>query len=199
MTAMTIPAEPSQHRGSSPGSVARDRKREPRRRTLLLVLRDASVVVVAAAVLALGSNSLRKDGLPLVARQDFETLVPCPEPMGTATAVAASDERLRNPASLLIDARSPEEYQEWHLPEALNFPFDWLAEQEEIDRQATKIAKTVARSGKQHVVVYGDGGDPDSGHHSATLLHGAGIKNVVYVSGGAAAVRTLPAFKGGAQ
>ena len=38
------------------------------------------------------------------------------------------------------------------------------------------------------MVVYGDGGDPDSGEQWAALLSGAGIKNVVFVKGGAPAL-----------
>lgn len=168
------------------------------RREPMIVARDALLIAGVATLLALGFNAVRADGIPLVARQEFEILVPCPEPIGTATSIASGDERIRGPDSLLIDARSAEEYARWHLPEALNTPFDWLAEQAEVDQQAAEIARTVARSGRRHVIVYGDGGDPDSGHHWAILLHGAGIKNVVFVSGGAPALRNPSATRGGA-
>jgi hypothetical protein len=44
------------------------------------------------------------------------------------------------------------------------------------------------------VVVFGDGGDPDSGEQLARELAGAGIRNVVFVAGGAPRLQaaTLP-------
>jgi len=155
------------------------------------------MIVLLATALALVVNSTRTDGIPLVAREDFEILVPCPEPMGEATAINADAPIVSDPASLLIDARSREEHEEWHLPHSLNQPFDWLAEQDEINREAAEVARVIARSGKHYVVVYGDGGNPDSGKHWAALLSAAGIKNVVFISGGAKRLRKLVALPGG--
>ncbi len=152
------------------------------------IVRDAAVIATAASVVALAVNALRTDPLPLVAQAEIETMVPCPEPMGAATPVPPSDERVQSPTTLLVDARSAEEFAAWHLANAVSFPFDWLAESDEVTRQAGEVAKAIARSRRQHVVVYGDGGDPDSGEHWSALLSGAGIKNVVFVKGGAPAL-----------
>ena len=164
--------------------------------TVLDIVRDAFLVFIIATILAVVSNAFRENGIPLVAREEFEIFVPCPDYRGEATAIKADDSLIRDPTSQLIDARSQEEYDEWHLPQALNQPFDWLAEQDEVDRQAAEVAKSIARSGKQHVIIYGDGGNPDSGEHWAALLSGSGIKNVVFVSGGADALRRLEALSG---
>lgn len=166
--------------------------RQPSRlagRTARSIVRDAAVVVALAVALSLLANTIRTSGIALIAEEEFEILVPCPEAVGEAEAVGPDAVLLRDPESLLIDVRSPLEYESWHLPGSLNQPFDWLAEQDEVDREAAEVAKVVARSGKHHVVVYGDGGAPDSGEHWAALLAASGIKNVVYVSGGAAALR----------
>ena len=64
---------------------------------------------------------------------------------------------------------------------------------------AAEVAKNIARSRKHHVVVYGDGGNPDSGKHWAASLSGSGIKNVVFISGGADALRRLEALHGEKQ
>ncbi len=152
------------------------------------IVRDAAVIAAVASAVALAVNALRTDRLPLVAQTEIETMVPCPEPMGTATPVPPGDERVQSPTTLLVDARSPEEFAAWHPADAVSFPFDWLAESDEVTRQAGEVAKVIARSRRQHVVVYGDGGDPDSGEHWSALLSGAGIKNVVFVKGGAPAL-----------
>jgi rhodanese-related sulfurtransferase len=166
---------------------------------ILTMIRDAFLVFIIATILAVVINTFRENGIPLVAKEEFEILVPCPAPIGEATAINEDDLLIRDPTSLLIDARSREEFDEWHLPQALNQPFDWLAEQDEVDRQAAKVAKNIARSRKQHVVVYGDGGNPDSGEHWAALLSESGIKNVVFISGGAGALRRLEALSGEKQ
>ena len=157
------------------------------------------MVVVLAAILALIVNEMRTDGIVLVAKEAFEIFVPCPEPMGEATAINADAALVRDPSSLLIDVRSREEHDTWHLPGSLNQPFDWLVEQDQINREAAEVARAVAPSGKHHVVVYGDGGDPDSGRHWAALLSAAGIKNVVFVSGGSDALRSLSPLPGGKE
>ena len=161
------------------------------------VLRDALTVLVLAAALSLVVNAVRTDGLPLVAEEDFEILVPCPDATGEATAIDPDHALIRNPTTLLIDARSREDHGAWHLPRSLSQPFDWLAEQDEINQEAAQIAKAVTRSGKHNVVVYGDGGNPDSGQYWAALLSASGVKNVVFVSGGARALRPLAPGIGG--
>ena len=171
--------------------------RPSQRSAASVALRDAVLIILASAISALAVNSLRRDGIELVAKTEYEILVPCPEPIGTAEAVSPGDERISDAKTLLIDARDSEQFEAWHLPEAISVPLDWLAEQHEIDLQAREVAKRVARSGKRHVVVYGDGGDPDSGQYWAALLSSAGIKRVVYVTGGAAALRGLEPAGGG--
>lgn len=155
----------------------------------LHLIGDAAIITAAAGALALTVNTLRANGLPLIAANEFEILVPCPEPSGTATALAADDPKLRAPTTLVIDARCGEEYTTWHWPSAISVPFDWLAEHEQIEMDAHAIARRTARTGKHSVIVYGDGEDPDSGKQWAGLLIAAGIKNVFYVKGGSVALR----------
>jgi rhodanese-related sulfurtransferase len=163
------------------------------------MIRDALLVLIIATTLALGSNAFREDGIPLVAKEEYTILVPCPNPMGTATAIDADDPIIKEPSSLLIDVRSQKEFDEWHLPQALNQPYDWLAELDEVNRKAAEVAKSIARSRKSHVVVYGDGGNPDSGKYWAASLSASGIKNVVFISGGANALHRLKDSSGGKQ
>ena len=155
-----------------------------------LVLRDAGLVVLVAAALALAVNAVRKNGIPLVANQPYETLVPCPEPGGAVEAVEASDPRLHDPGTLVVDARSAADYQAWHFAGAVHAPFDWLAELDEVRPVVKNLAQQAAH--RQRVVVYGDGGDPDTGLEWAKLLSAEGIKHVHYVRGGAPALVQKP-------
>jgi rhodanese-related sulfurtransferase len=154
------------------------------------VLRDAALVLLISALAALGVNAVRPNGIPLLAAQPYETLVPCPEPGGEVVAVAASDPRLRDGGTLVVDARSAAEYQAGHFEGSVHAAFDWLAELDEIRPVVRNLAKQAAR--RQRVVVYGDGGDPDTGLEWAKLLAAEGIKHVHYVQGGAPALMGKP-------
>jgi hypothetical protein len=103
------------------------------------------------------------------------------------------DPLLLDDGSVVIDARAKEEYEKWHVPKAMNVVQDWLEPLS--DEDVMRVAKTVASSGAQRVVVYGDGDEPDSGMDLAKLLNVAGIKHVFFVTGGAPAL--LERRKGG--
>lgn len=148
------------------------------------VLRDAVLVVLLGAGVALATNALRRERrLPLIASAAPEILVPCPEVRGDAAAVAPAEVRPSEPGVALIDAREAEAYARWHLPGALSIPFDYL------EPPAPEAVKRVLATRARRVVVYGDGGDPDSGEQLARALAGRGIRNLVYVKGGAPALQ----------
>jgi hypothetical protein len=145
------------------------------------VLRDAALVLLASAVAALSVNAVRPNRIPLVADRPYETLVPCPEPGGAVVVMAASDPLLHDRGTLVVDARSAADYQAWHVPGSVHAPFDWLAELDEVKPVVRNLAKQAAATHRQRVVVYGDGGDPDTGLEWAKLLAAEGVKHVHYV------------------
>ena len=153
--------------------------------TLQRTLVEAAVVALAATVLALAFNALRPTGLPLVARTPYQTLVPCPEPGGPVEALDAGAPEISSPRSFLIDARSQGEFEQHHLSGAVNVPYDWLDPVPE--ETLAELARAIAASGVIRVVVYGDGGRPDSGEHLGKEISGRGIKNVYFINGGALA------------
>jgi hypothetical protein len=150
-------------------------------------LGEACVVALASALVALSVNAARSNGLPLVASKEYTTIVPCPEPVGDAKPLGPEDEIVVARDTLLIDARTQLEFEAWHLPGAMHLEFDWLGPPP--DKEVATVAARVAARGYRHIVVYGDGADPDSGREWARLLAGARIKHVYFVAGGAPALR----------
>ena len=150
------------------------------------VVRDAAVIAAVCAVVGLVVNTVRPGGIPLVAKKEYEILVPCPVPVGKAKPLSPSDPQVTAPDTLVVDARSREEFAQWHPAGALNMEFDWLGPPP--DKEVAIVAKRVARTKARRVVVYGDGDDPDSGREWARLLSGARLKSVFHVKGGAPAL-----------
>ena len=150
------------------------------------VIRDAVIVTVLGAAIALAFNALRDDkDIPLVAEREYEILVPCPEHEGKpARPLTPAELRPNEEGLLLVDARDDEAFRAWHLPGAMSIPYDYL----EPNPEERKILSTRARK----VVVYGDGDNPDSGQQLANAISGKGVKNVFYVRGGAPALREAP-------
>jgi len=155
-------------------------------KTAVPILRDATIVTIASAAIALTFNAIRSDGIRLVQQEEYDILVPCPEPVGDPEQIEAQDPRVKDERSLLLDVREKEDFEKWHMEGARNQPFDWLGPP--IDEEVKTVAKQVAASRAQRVIIYGDGDDPDSGKEWAKLLSGANIKNVFYVVGGAPAL-----------
>ncbi len=153
------------------------------RSTWLVVIRDAILVALLSAVLALLFNTARPSGgIELVAKEEYEVLVPCPEHQGRAsTALEPAQVDHQEKGLLLVDAREREDFARWHLPGAISIPYDYL----EPNPEEKKILRTMARK----VIVYGDGDDPDSGRQLADAISGKGVKNVFHVRGGADALK----------
>lgn len=150
-------------------------------------IRDAVLLVTGASVVGILVNFVHPDRIPFVTREAYEVLVPCPEPGGEVASMAADDPQLLAPETLLVDARGREEHAAWRLGNAMNVPYDYL-DPTPPDVIAT-LARQIARSRAQQVVVYGDGDEPDSGEQLAREISASGIKNVYFVRGGAPAIK----------
>ncbi len=148
-----------------------------------MVVRDAGITLLACAIVGLLVNFARpSEGIPLVQKSEYQILVPCAESTGEAPALAAKAPEIHDTRTLLVDARTPADHAKGSLPGAMNLPFDYL------DPVPPAQVKKIASSGAARVVVFGDGGDPDSGEQLARELAGAGIRNIFFVAGGAPAL-----------
>lgn len=145
-----------------------------------IALRDATIITVVCIVIAIPVNVLRRDGIALIQRSDYQILVPCPVTEGEVEALSSESLKLDDPHTLLIDARDATEYKRWHLDRAMSVPFDYL------EPPDPAMINTIAASGAKSVIVYGDGNDPDTGEQLAKEIAGKGIRNVAFISGGEA-------------
>jgi len=148
-----------------------------------IILRDAVIIACISSAVGIVSNALRSDGIPLIQKTEYQILVPCPETTGEAPPLSPSDPALRDPDTLLIDARPAADFSADHLERSRNVPYDYLMPTD------PAVVKDILKSSARRVVVIGDGGDPDPGEHLAKELAGKGIRNVFFVRGGLPAVR----------
>ena len=147
--------------------------------SLRATVRDALLVLAACAAVGATINALRPGGIAFVQRSEYQILVPCPEGSGDAQPIPAADPAVWDTHTLLVDARSAAEHQRWHPKGAIHIPFDYL------EPTAAEQVRRIASSGASRVVVFGDGGNPDSGEQLAREIAGKGIRNVRFVEGGA--------------
>ncbi len=151
-------------------------------------LRDALVLAAVAFGVGVAVNALiHPEAIPFVAEEDYEILVPCPEPGGEVTALSVDDAQIGQARTFRVDARGAQAFDGWHLDGAMNVPYDYLDPTPA--EVIAELARRIARSRAQRVVVYGDGDDPDTGEQLGKEISGKGIKNVFFVRGGAPALR----------
>jgi hypothetical protein len=150
------------------------------------VARDALIIVVASSAVGMVVNLFHPNQIPWIAEEEYETLVPCPVSGGPVEPLEPSDAALKGSAIFFVDARPAEAFTGFHAQGAVNVPYDYLdpTPKEVLE----KLARDIARSGAQRVVVYGDGEDPDTGEELGKEISGFGIKNVHFVRGGAPAL-----------
>jgi hypothetical protein len=68
-----------------------------------------------------------------------------------------------------VDAREARAYAAWHRSGAPSMPFDYL------EPTSPEVIRKVLSTRARQVIVYGDGGDPDSGEQLAQELSGKGL------------------------
>ena len=156
----------------------------------------ALAIFVVSIVVALGFNSLREEGIPLVAKEDYPIFVPCPETEEEAGKVTLddidTDDFMAFPdQAVLVDARSAKRFTEGHIAGAISVPYDELdgVAEEDLDRLD-------AVKGAGSYIVYCDGweeeDDPEvrydhpPSEYLADELKSRGLTNVSSLTGGLA-------------
>jgi hypothetical protein len=162
--------------------------------SIRLAVRDAVAIALITSVIALLINLVHPNRIAFIAEEEYETLVPCPEPGGEVTELSADNLVIWSNAVFVVDARSQKDFEGFHFRTAINVTYDYLEPTPE--PQLKQLAKDIARSGAQRVVVYGDGDLPDTGEQLGKEISGFGIKNVCFVKGGAPALESRVAPEG---
>ena len=156
---------------------------------VIVSLKDAVTITGISLVVGLLVNLVHPQAIPFVADEAYEILVPCPEPGGQVIGLDLNDAAIFTDAIFLVDARSRDDFDAWRFRQATNVPYDYLDPTPE--ETLHHLAKTIARSRAERVVVYGDGEVPDTGEQLAKEISAHGIKRVFFVRGGAPRLRTL--------
>ena len=155
---------------------------------MIIVLRDALIASAISFTIGLAVNLVHAEAIPFIAKREYELFVPCPEPGGEASPLAADAPALLADDTFIVDARSRQAFDAWRLPRAVNIPYDYL---DPTPKETLRdLAKTIARSRAKRVAVYGDGDTPDTGEQLAKEVSGSGIKHVFFVKGGAPELRS---------
>lgn len=160
-------------------------------------------ITVAAVLIAVGINAVRKDGIPLVAEVPYEIFSTCMDAEAAAETVSAQELSGRNEQHLIVDARPARQFEIEHAKNAVNIPFSALfgASEEDVER----VRKTAADRLVSAIIVYGAYEDPDNpgvtvdfGKPLADQLTESGLQNVRYVNGGLAEMKKqgTPTVKG---
>lgn len=155
----------------------------------LMILRDAVIACLIMASAGIIINAIRPDGLPFIAEKPYDIFVPCPETLGKVELMLASDERIKDGKSFVVDARTQEEFVEWHYQDAINITYDYL---EPIsDDELKNVTYNIINSGKERLIVYGDGDgrQGSTGYELGRELAGHGIQHVFVIDGGANKLR----------
>lgn len=166
---------------------------------MALLLRDgvrAGYMLAGCFLVAVLFNHFRSEGIPLVASEDYQVFVPCPETESEAQKIsldeAGADDNMGFPAgATLVDARSAEAFAVGHIPGAVNLPYDEL---DGVDPDAVSELATQVAAGQ--VVVYCDGWEEEENpqarynhppsEYLADELKSAGIERVTSLTGGLA-------------
>ncbi|NMC72503.1 MAG: hypothetical protein GYA57_20940 [Myxococcales bacterium] len=158
-------------------------------RRLLRRACQAGALVVLPALAALLFNAVRPEGLPLIADTDYrdEILVPCPENVREARAVALIELPPDLAGLTVVDARTPGEYLAGHIPGALSIPHRSLhsADEQFRRRLAEDLAPLRGIPGDR-ILVCGDE-RTGSGRDFAAVLLEQGFEGVRFLIGGCAA------------
>ncbi len=163
-------------------------------KTFLQIFKEAVIAAAIFAVIAFTVNAIRSDGLPLIASEPYDIFVPCPEVLGDVLMIEPTDSRITDGTAFVVDAREESDFQEWHLKDAVNIPFDYL---DPIDpAEIKKISRNIVSTNKAMLVVYGDGdgGLGSTGYEQGRQLAGSGMFTNVYVVKGG-----VDALKGGSH
>lgn len=159
-------------------------------RTAFVVVLQAALVVAASAGVAVATNLVRPDGIPLVTDVEYDIFAPCKDSEADAEAASTTDLLgSANEVVLYVDARPALAYAEEHVDGAINTPYSALFGASEQD--VAMIKERAAAQKATRIIVYGVFQDPASPQQKvdfakplALQLVESEIKGVKHLEGG---------------
>jgi rhodanese-related sulfurtransferase len=139
------------------------------------------VIVAVAAMLGLSANALNPRGVALtLARPAGKAVADSLLSRSAADGPLLIDRRqlktlLSTGNTVLIDARTPDEFAEGHLPDAINIPFELLGEY---------VERMEALPRQARLVCYCEGPPCDKGEMLARELFGKGFAGAAFYNDG---------------
>ncbi len=127
-------------------------------KTAFTIALQAFFVLVASAALAIGTNLVRSDGIPLVAEVEYDIFAPCKDAEVESQAAGREDLVGREAGVLYVDARPAGAFEEEHVEGAINVPYSVLFGAS--DEDVARVEKKVEGGQAEKVIVYGIYADP---------------------------------------
>lgn len=147
-------------------------------------------ITAGSAAIAVVTNAVRSDGIPLVTDIPYDIFAPCKDSETESQAASSDDLRAVDDAKVLyVDARPADAFKAEHVVNAINVPYSALFGAS--DEDIAKVKKAALDKGATTVIVYGELADAaaggktvDFGKPLAQQLIESGIKGVKHVEGG---------------
>lgn len=143
-----------------------------------------SLILLLSAVLAVGLNSIRSDGISLIGNwpsrtaEAGEMIIPPSAEEGDPSFISLDEAVAFYQSSeiIFIDARDPEDYEYAHIKRSVNIPFDYLD-----DHWEQVIAGMDKRA---QYVIYCSGSECESSLFLGRYLRAEGFANIYVFYGG---------------
>lgn len=148
---------------------------EFRQHRLVKVVRQVLLLVSLAALIGVGANAIRSDGITLIG--DWSAGVASVyQESSLVILFEQARERFEDASVLFVDARPDFEYQEGHIAGSLSLP---------LDQAQTRVFDVIDQLyGRELIITYCDGEGCNLSHDLAVFLQDMGVEEVrVLVNG----------------
>jgi 3-mercaptopyruvate sulfurtransferase SseA len=139
-------------------------------------LSEGVIIFFIAVSLALLTNLIRPDSLPLVHPKPASVSFSTKNNQESIISFQVLKEKFNKPGSILIDTRSPQEFKQGHIPWAINIP------SHEFPKKSQEFMKQI--SFNQEIITYCGGINCSDANDLAFLIKAKGYKDVKVYSGG---------------
>jgi rhodanese-related sulfurtransferase len=159
-------------------------------KTVVAIALQSAGIVVVTALIAIGTNAVRSDGIPLIAEIEYEIFAPCKDSEAESEAANLDDLAAGgDDAVLYVDARPAEAFTLEHVKGSINIPYSVLFGASADD--VAKVKQEVAARDAKTVVVFGKYAEPGSTDQAVDLAESlaqqlieAEIPGVKHLEGG---------------